>query len=58
MIFLSLTNYNIVLPYENLNSTIQQGVDGMVRHNGRIKSDINYSVSVNVGFSRAKTGDV
>jgi len=49
---------DIILPYENLNSRIQQGIDGIIRHKGTIKREIDYSVSVNVGFSRAKVGDV
>ncbi|HYQ59151.1 MAG TPA: TonB-dependent receptor [Draconibacterium sp.] len=47
---------DIVLPYENLESTYQQGVDGTLRHSGNVR-DLNYSISVNAGFSRSYTGD-
>jgi TonB-linked SusC/RagA family outer membrane protein len=48
---------SIVLPYENLNAQMQQGVDGLIRHSGTANS-IRYSVSVNAGFSRAKVTEV
>jgi hypothetical protein len=48
---------SIALPYENLNAEMQSGFDGIVRHNGRVRN-LNYTVSVNVGYSRAKTTEV
>lgn len=47
---------SIVLPYENLESTYQQGVDGTLRHSGNVR-DFSYSISVNAGFSRSFIGD-
>ncbi len=49
---------NITLPYENLNAQMQQGFDGLVRHNGKFGPGINYGISVNVGFSRSKVTEV
>ncbi|NDV58149.1 TonB-dependent receptor [Bacteroides sp. 519] len=39
------------LPYENLNSTVNRGFDGMITWSDKV-SDVNYSVGVNATYAR------